>query len=1296
MKDLAQMDCMMSTRADVNFLALICEFTYLDSLFKGLQAAVGAHLADTMLSFLLAPLYYVLPFFAESLLFYLQYCVFMVLPLLLLALGCSLEYLKSEIDFASWITASGFTTHSCLPDAMFSSTLSGMNIHLWLDTLPWVSKYLLCMATAMYFILFLFLLETNFFRDAWPLMLQSTFRKFFNQAGEALVHMCLWCLLFFVCMTGLWFMMAVVIYPEQMMVALSGVGGLGFIAFSMFTRYRASKEQITLFLKQEVPDILDLVCDNFLREFDRQDLAGPSQNRNRLGQKVAEVARVEMRKYVDKRFNLVQLAQLSGGQAGDYQKMDTNTLFRQIFDRALLKAESWSALGPQSERPAGGALGALSSALGLKKGGDEGPQTQAHQVKTTEQILIESGLQQEDTSDMEHFTMRVRISDRETELRDKSVHSYSEDQRQKLMNVFVRCLEGLPMAADVEDVLEDPKMLGRAIYRAQKSKMEVFNRARLKDGLADAGSLVPAVSKKSATDSAQKISLLELFISDVNQQELKKYEFYIARYLDDVLDSTNIAESIASFVWRESPLEIKKQLRLTLDEHCVGSSMQRVFEDLRRWKSSVMKQSGDAGLRASLTLKKAPEGGEQSTGLLQMLEQIQVIDRSASADYRRLVWKMLERKVNEWKDEEETEYVISPNELENFVRELLSGQLWWGALVELLRRIGFPIDLDGGGSPNTLPVAIVREEFELFLPVQKKGGLLSREKVPDFLFAVTRADGTDGGCGRIWKAQMIKLMQKLQICGHVNVPQQGAERSSKGTSKKALSRNDQQAETLNDLAQYGWPDWLQRAWNSKARDWVRKDGSSVGAICPFIPKKELYGFLQEIAFKTDTQKPDNKAFQGSKVDDDYDDWRKVKDGDGYVNAIWNLRGKALLELRGVWQECFFHILADMSNEVTDKQKGLILFEICRQDQLKFYGQHAQYRDANRDGLLHVNFLFHWLRENLVQNTGECSLQVLQKVLERCELTLPRIVVTSLYHSAKPTDNFNDSWNLRKVSDLEDRIVMYLVKGLPAESVEALIFDVLSVPSLQDIGKAELKFIFQQVDTKLGTNGFLEPREIRALITFLGQAGMSLADLLKSLKTLGCDFPELKIKEAFLLLDTSGDDLMDLPEFLGLMDYVIVRLIPQEIMRVMGLEPQQVILRLVVAVLTLLSVFLFVFVSLGAFHVEIAVDSDSSGSAATMIRTGIALLAVVALKRDGSEEDEERFFKDARERLYAMMGVTHSQIDARRRAMGYSAGGVPQVSGMTAGKGGMGQIKLLKGRPADEGDDGDDGDDGGDD
>merc|ERR1719424_139897 len=71
-------------------------------------------------------------------------------------------------------------------------------------------------------------------------------------------------------MVLLWFIMAVVIYPEQMLTALAAVAGTGVLLYTMITKDRTAKEQIRAFLRDEIPEILDLVCTNFLEEYDKK------------------------------------------------------------------------------------------------------------------------------------------------------------------------------------------------------------------------------------------------------------------------------------------------------------------------------------------------------------------------------------------------------------------------------------------------------------------------------------------------------------------------------------------------------------------------------------------------------------------------------------------------------------------------------------------------------------------------------------------------------------------------------------------------------------------------------------------------------------------------------------------------------------------------------------------------------------------------------------------------------------------------------------------------------------------
>lgn len=78
-------------------------------------------------------------------------------------------------------------------------------------------------------------------------------------------------------------------------------------------------------VKDEVPEILDLVCDNFLQRFDREDLGGASQQRSIRSEKLMEIAYREMRLYMEQRFKSHEVAELAMKIGTDNKK-----LFQQV------------------------------------------------------------------------------------------------------------------------------------------------------------------------------------------------------------------------------------------------------------------------------------------------------------------------------------------------------------------------------------------------------------------------------------------------------------------------------------------------------------------------------------------------------------------------------------------------------------------------------------------------------------------------------------------------------------------------------------------------------------------------------------------------------------------------------------------------------------------------------------------------------------------------------------------------------------------------------------------------------
>ncbi|CAJ1367581.1 unnamed protein product [Effrenium voratum] len=136
---------------------------------------------------------------------------------------------------------------------------------------------------------------------------------------------------------------------------------------------------------------------------------------------------------------------------------------------------------------------------------------------------------------------------------------------------------------------------------------------------------------------------------------------------------------------------------------------------------------------------------------------------------------------------------------------------------------------------------------------------------------------------------------------------------------------------------------------------------------------------------------------------------------------------------------------------------------------------------------------------------------------------------------------------------------------------------------------------------------------------------------------------------------------------------------------MGLQRHQIFRNVMLKVITILTMFLFVFVSLNAFHVDVGEKAASAGS--STIRAALAGLALLGLRNDNSPEYLEKQYTIAKEQLYRITGVSRSQLEARRRTGALGAGAAGAGFGKRfARRGGGGGGMLGK---EDEDDDGGD-------
>ncbi|CAE8726463.1 unnamed protein product, partial [Polarella glacialis] len=801
----------------MNGMAFVVNLLNLNVGFQALQAVAGFRRADTILAFLTAPITFLVPYLCEAALFIWQVVFFLIFPTLLLIAGLAFEFVGNHLS-ANW-EREDETISSHMPDIMFSQSVSGRDLEDWLMQLPRVSKVCLFggFGSAAVFLLLIF--RSNFLKNFPPWQIQYSVNNFLDSIGNIAVTVYVLATLTFAFSCALWFAMVVVIYPESMLTALAVVGGIAAVFYTMFTSYRTSREQLEVVLREEIPEVLELVCETFLDYYERT-LAGKSRRIQMENQKLDGKVVGLISRYAQNRLQHRQA--LAEVWATD----DPKEIMSCLFSRALVKERNWATI-TRSER-----------------GGDA-------EVETTDEVLEGLGLPQEDTAVMPPLDLRMRLADRELEAGGENIHNYNKDLREKVMRVFVRMqdMHGTT-PPDVEHALGKTKLLAHAMYRSNIAKLKFLS------------------SQQGSSDSR---SLLQLFIREHNQQKLKKMLYYLAEYLDEQLDNVTISEKLTPFVETIIPAEIKKQLRLTLDQHFVGSSMQQLFEDLRRWKGATTEQKQEACLELCNLKSSSTNDSETSGGLMKLLQDFGIIGENMSKSNRISFYRKLERTVRQWKREEAGfKLVIDAADLEEFVRDLVDGNIWWNALKSLLINIGFPMAQTGqGDAQNLLTEEQVRQEFEA---MSLKEGLLPKEKVLDFLRAVTKSDVADGMAGRLWKAEMKMLMRNLGICGWTDMRRVDVTRSAEDAEDSFAT-----IDSLPELAKCEWPAWLEAIWVEMAP--VVSDGS---VARPFLPKTSIYAFLKKVVFAADVRKKEatqeGPSVQGSPIgkldiiDEEYDNW----------------------------------------------------------------------------------------------------------------------------------------------------------------------------------------------------------------------------------------------------------------------------------------------------------------------------------------------------------------------------------------------------------------------------------------
>merc|ERR1719324_2126432 len=97
-----------------------------------------------------------------------------------------------------------------------------------------------------------------------------------------------------------------------------------------------------------------------------------------------------------------------------------------------------------------------------------------------------------------------------------------------------------------------------------------------------------------------------------------------------------------------------------------------------------------------------------------------------------------------------------------------------------------------------------------------------------------------------------------------------------------------------------------------------------------------------------------------------------------------------------------------------------------------------------------------------------------------------------------------------------------------------------------------------------------------------------------------------------MIDVDQSGRIDLEKFIGGLGFIMLELIPRMILNKLGLSTQAIVIVVVFAVVTLLTVFAFILLAMTAF--------TPPGAAASAIQSGLGTMSAVVVKGEGAPKD----------------------------------------------------------------------------
>mmetsp|Transcript_33768 Transcript_33768/g.62134 ORF Transcript_33768/g.62134 Transcript_33768/m.62134 type:complete len:2455 (-) Transcript_33768:115-7479(-) len=671
-----------------------------------------------------------------------------------------------------------------------------------------------------------------------------------------------------------------------------------------------------------------------------------------------------------------------------------------------------------------------------------------------------------------------------------------------------------------------------------------------------------AAAEKLAKDKAASVSAV--YLLDMQRQDLLNIEPVLADNIVALTDWHQKGELIIKFMTRDLNIRTNHTAEAALNPCEEGSAafkvMLKVYEyAFPRWPEYDETGKGDpalmflhSGVVDEQTFKSEACQGKIKTAI----DMNRYVDGSmdASCLINAMKWA-----------------TSSNRETEDITGIVYKKYLWYGALVHMLEELGW--------SQDEMEEKWLKKRWSEV--TEDTGFFLYRDM--DELTLLITGKLSEGG---LWRGAAKAFMLKAKVGGYIgcDVIRDGKEKAVKN-AKAVLWGDQTDMKFLNDTLV--WPDWAEELWQKYAKFSSESRDIPKAERPKFIDLTWMVNMLQHIVFLDDSrdfkkqfQTKDKGAYQMNMLSADPEVIKFWKMVDG---RIWYQAGQAFHQksrVRGLWLELFMEVAQAVKCIPFDIDLYFDSLEWQLEGKAVEFGAHKD--EDQKVPWLNLSAFQPWLKWEYIMKKRSCTAEEFHEMLASYfNFKIDADVLKVKVFNPCPLVPDDDNGELRYLHDLGAGLRLWMGYGLWKGAIEQAVKILLPRGKIRILAEKKLSEEFDKLDkTKIGV---IQPGQAILLLKRLSHPGLTCEELQGMLKAdLNLDIPYRELHKYFTVLDTNGDGVLQVKEFICFIQYIMADYYPAIIMKRMNLTVRQILSMIFVAVLTFVGLIAIIKISISTF------------------------------------------------------------------------------------------------------------------